>query len=598
MRTKGEWVSASRLFQHAVSSYAGLTIAYWFCVLFGLSQGIGLTLAIGSAFTFAWISFRLQRQPDANGDLLAISAFALAFALGTSALYAFNPDDSTFFHRIAYLGLREELFRPRYETRLALDHIAPISAAHLMTSWEFFLVELGRLIGSEVSGYQIGGTFLSIALYTFAVNFVVAHFFPNSTAFSRLFAVCTVMLFLTFDAAENRRIGSWLFLGGWTGKCFFAAVLIALFPAADRAFRFGSLGDWFFAYCLIIMLLGLTGSALFTLPIAAAALILAYMALRRTWRLGARPLALILIPVAVGGLFILKFGNLRDETFWHVWEKLPYRDYVALALSGREMLLYLLLFPLILFRRTIFADHQALAAFALYQAILALIVLNPLLLPVFFKLVPSDGFWRTYYLFQYPTIVALVSVAFIELIQQRRQTYALLLGLALFLGISSGSSVFGLQNSWRYPAHFKPVFQEKLPESELHSVNEAKKACPGFRDFSIVLAPEPWEVTVQMIAPSLTSIAARNMHHNFLNTNNETISEPELGRIRARDFVSGHVQGNIDDFRHYAALSDIIAMRPMAVSAAAPYVVGFKEVSSNKNYVVFCREQVITGRTH
>lgn len=70
-----------------------------------------------------------------------------------------------------------EIFSPDYDTRIAFDKVAPISAAHLMSSWEYFLTIAGGFFGSEVVGYQIGGTLISIMLYVFSVNYTVAHFF-------------------------------------------------------------------------------------------------------------------------------------------------------------------------------------------------------------------------------------------------------------------------------------------------------------------------------------------------------------------------------------------------------------------------------------
>jgi hypothetical protein len=93
-----------------------------------------------------------------------------------------------------------------------------------------------------------------------------------------------------------------------------------------------------------------------------------------------------------------------------------------------------------------------------------------------------------------------------------------------------------------------------------------------------------------MIAPSLTSVNARNMHNNFLNTSKNAVSEAKDRRIRAQNFVSGQIIGNAVDFRHFAASSDIVAMRPTAAIMATEYPCGFKEVSANGSYVVFCRE--------
>ncbi|KQP46173.1 hypothetical protein [Pseudorhodoferax sp. Leaf274] len=577
-------------FERMVGAFAGMTLAYWVCVLLHLPQTIGQVLTLGMAMALGWTCGR-QGAPSIwaeRREFCVLLGLSLSVAAGTALLYAFNPDDSTFFHRIAYLGLHGELFEPGYDTRLAFDRVAPISAAHLTTSWEYALVRVGHVAGSDVIGYQIGGTVISIVLYVFAVHYTITHFAPHAVASTKILATLSVLVFLFFDADQNRRIGAWLFLGGWTGKCFLAAALIALFPAFDRARSHDRPADWLFLACLVVFLMGLTGSALFILPIGMAALIVVDGATRGWVRGHLWAAALMGLPVLVGLVFVGKFGPLLDDSYWRAWQNMPFLEYARLTLSARSLVLYLVLVALLLWLRAPWLRVDALRRFALYQMVLACVLLNPVLLPVFQRFVPSDGFWRIFYLFQYPTIAAVIGVWLFEALRQSDVRRSMVPATLVAAGILAGGSVLSLQTQWGYPRHLKGMLAPKLSDAEYRSAAAAVLGCDRFRTPSVVLAPEPWEVTAQMLAPSLQSVAARHMRHNFSNTPQEGLALGEAERGRARDFVSAAGAGFEPDFRTVLGLGvDIVVMRP-AVAATTP-LPGFRQVHADNDYVVFCR---------
>lgn len=580
-----------KFFQNSICSLAGLTLAYWLCVLTGAGQNVGLVAVFLTAIIFWIISSRTLKDQEVNfsKEFLVLLGLSVFLASATACLYAFNPDDSTFFHRLAFLRISGEIFSPDYDTRIAFDQVAPISAAHLITSWEYFLSSVGGFFGSEAVGYQIGGTFVSIVLYVFSVNYAVAHFFPNSSAPARIAAAMTVILFLFFDADLNRRIGAWLFLGGWTGKCFLSAALITLFPAFDRAYETNRFRDWFFVFCVVVFFLGLTGSALFILPIAIGTLILTELIFYKSVRPRFVSLLLGAVPLVVGAVFIYKFGSLKDDSYWRGFAAMPFSDYVRLCLSGRGFFIYLALIPILLCK-TLEINRGALVKFSVYQLVLGVVLLNPLLHPVFLKLVPSDGFWRIYYLFQYPTIVAIIAMIAINLIKVRSYKKALISCVFLMLLIVAGGSVLSLQKQWGYPHHFKELLTEKLPEVELASVKEASKNCALFKGSAVLLAPEQWEVTAQMLEPSLMSVAARHMRHNFSNTDNSQISVPEVVRLRARNYASGLPDGSAEDFQFFINKGiGIVVVRSQVESSASSMLKGYTKVLSDDSYVVFCR---------
>jgi hypothetical protein len=584
-------VGSIKFFQNSICAFAGLTLAYWVCVLVGASQNTGTALVFFFAIIF-WIVSALSRkhENDKKGnEFVCMLVLSCAVAAAATFLYAFNPDDSTFFHRFAYLRLNGEIFSPAYDTRIAFDKVAPISAAHLITSWEFALTTVGAGLGSEVLGYQVGGTLVSIILYTFAVNYTVSHFFPNSSASIRVFTAASVILFLFFDADLNRRIGAWLFLGGWTGKCFLSAALIILFPSFDKAYETNRPKDWFFAFCVMVFFVGLTGSSLFILPLALGVLVFIELIFHKGVKLRPTSLFVSAVPLFVGGVFIYKFGSLRDDSYWRGFEAMAFSDYVWLCLSGKALFMYLFLIPIFLCK-AIDIKKSRLLRFSVYQLLLAAFLLNPLFYPLFFKLVPSDGFWRVYYLFQYPTVVAILVGTTLEYIKMGSYKKAFTLGAIYIALVIAGGSVISLQAQWGYPHHFKNFLAEKLSEAELVSVKQSAKKCARYEGFSVLLAPEQWEVTAQMLEPSLSSVAARHMQHNFSNTDASQITVPESVRIGARNFVSGLPGGSDKDFEFFIKKEiSLIVLRPQIESSAIPMLGEYRKVFSDDNYVVFCR---------
>ncbi len=97
---------------------------------------------------------------------------------------------------------------------------------------------------------------------------------------------------------------------------------------------------------------------------------------------------------------------------------------------GQSFFIYLALIPILLYR-TPEINRSRLVKFSIYQLLLGVILLNPLLHPLFLKLVPSDGFWRIYYLFQYPTVVVILAAITLNFIKIGSYKKALIPGIFL-----------------------------------------------------------------------------------------------------------------------------------------------------------------------
>jgi hypothetical protein len=243
----------------------------------------------------------------------------------------------------------------------------------------------------------------------------------------------------------------------------------------------------------------------------------------------------------------------------------------------------------VLLNRTIEANSQAIRTFALYQVALGLILINPYIVNILQTVIPPDGFWRTYYLFQYPTLIILLSAFVFHAVAIKSIRLCLIPGVALLLSLYGAVSIFTLQKAWGYPKHFKDFTQPKLEERELESVQETARKCPAMSKGAIVLAPEMWEVTVQLLFPSVTTVAARHMRHNFLNTKIEDISVSESIRREAAESVSGTNKKSIDSFKSVLERRvDIVVVSKDADELLRPSLFNYKRTSSDEAYSVYC----------
>lgn len=549
-----------------------------------MSAVVGLA-ACWRLFPKGWRQLRLGLPP-----LLSLG-IALAFALFCLCVFATNPDDTTFFHRVAFnISFGAPL--PVNDTRLAFDDIPAISAAHLVPSWEYGLVLMGSLIGSPLAGYQLLGTGLAALTVAASIEYTQRRMFPDAPAFLGPAVLGLVLILLYFDADTNRRIGTWLIIGTWTGKCFLAALLLLLFPAWDAFTRQPSARSAAFLICLIVSLTGLTGSALFILPLGlGCAYLTSALFLRRDMPFIAAGV-IAAIPLAVGAAFLFRFGNTPDTSYWQNIANHGFAEYVQLVLSPRNVLLYaaagVTAAGWSLLRKQ---GSSFVIRFLSYQLLVAATVLNPLLLPVFFSLVPADGFWRAFYLFQYPAAYILFSGAVILALSRRQVWCAVLLAAAYIGFLASGKPLWQLQGEWNYPYTFMAPGTLKLDPAETRSIAASAEPC-RLEEGGIILAPERWEVAAQMKYPRLTSVAARHMAHNFNNVAPAAeLKLPEAERVAAAALVSGY-PASIASLAPVVTLGvDVVVIAESAPPEIGALLVedGFQSVSGSEGYTVYCK---------
>jgi hypothetical protein len=342
------------------------------------------------------------------------------------------------------------------------------------------------------------------------------------------------------------------------------------------------------------LFLGLSGSALFILPIGILfAGISTYTFKSKSYSSLILMLSALMIPLLVGGVFIYQFGGLNNDSYWRMTSTMPFGEYVRITFSDRQIWLYVGLCAVIsttTHRKSL--NFKAVKSFVLYQILLALVLLNPYLVNGLQMLVPPDGFWRLYFLFQYPTLMIILIGCVVKSIQSKLHFAAILPSLALLFSLYGGKNIFTLQDEWGYPKHFKSFGLPKLEHKETNSVLEAAKKCNSLVNGGIVLAPEKWEVAVHMLFPKVNTVSARHMHHNFLNTQ-YSILMPESVRNGATNFVSGIGGGNYDYFKIIITNSvSMVVVHIDALQQAKPLLLdwGYREASEVESYIVFCRE--------
>jgi hypothetical protein len=474
-----------------------------------------------------------QEQPLRWNQLIIYHSVVIGAGIMNASVYAFNPDDTTFFHRVAYRIHEWQAAIPVGETRVAFESLPAMSPAHLISSWEFVLAAIGAIFGKPLHGYHVLGSFIAGA-FIFSAMFRILRLW-DVEFWEALCVTLATTVFLYFDADQNRRIGSWLFIGGWTGKCLLASALILLFPLLHLSWSKNRNSDWALLFCLVVSLTGLTGSSLFILPAGLACGLIAQIAASRlitpsNWKMelwkALRVCAIGAYPVVIGGVAILRFGALESDAYWRTSEAFDWKSYLGIVFSFRHWII-IACFLFCAWIGSLGAYfEQVRISLSYYIIALGLLVINPLLLPFAWKFVPPDGYWRTFYLLQYPLTVAMIfSTAFNlfreRLLAQKRLQWRGIMMLAMLIIIAvlhfrPTHSIYSLQQSWNYERSMQCPWETKLQLKPRNSIVQLNKTVPHvISQARVFLAPEEWEVAAQQLYPSLQALCARHMEHVF-----------------------------------------------------------------------------------
>jgi len=572
--------------------FAFFTVLYWFGIILRLPQAIiwlGFLCGCGAGRKIFFKNWQQARLSSATSWTVPV---ALIFAMFCVVLFATNPDDSTFFHRVAHT-LHPLSPLPVDDTRFAFDELPAISSAHLASSWEYALALIGAPLGSPLFGYQVIGSFLASIIFVAAVEQVSRKLFPKAGGLATGIIVLLTLLLMVYDADLNRRIGAWLILGGWTGKCFLSALFVLLFANWFSFAKSGSRRDTLLLVATVISMIGLTGSAFFILPIGLGSAWLTSLLFFRgkmPWFTGA---VIVALPVVIGAVFLIRFGATHDISYWDHAGSLGPVEYVTITHSYRNLVLMALVALIaILAGRITGKQSPFLMAFLAFQGFLILVLFTPFPRSVFFHFVPPDGFWRAHYLIQYPVLYTVLCGWLVMSISQKKVWISAGLGAGYLGFLLSGQSVLQLQSQWGYQQHFQTPGTFKVDPAARKSITAAAPACAPLRHGGILLAPEVWEVTAQLMYPETRSVGARHMQHNFNNWNgSRTPVLTREERNAAVSFVSNLTEDQNPIMKPIElGVTVVVSARPEdPVFERTLNAHGFELATASETYRVYCR---------
>ncbi|WP_240414717.1 hypothetical protein [Paenibacillus periandrae] len=506
---------------------------------------------------FIWFFFKHVKKtsyvtlPKLLSMRFLLILFSVSNGLLCLLLYSFNPDDPTFFNKTAVNVVNLQAQFSSNDIRLAYDDLPAMSAAHLLSSWEYFMQLVGYYsTGSMLQGYHnIGaftcGFFVPMLYFAFYRNFKL----KETTS---MILVAFTLTYLLFDAQVLRSVGSWYFISGWVGKCLLAAYLPLLFSLALHSIKSEKKEDWILYLLCVISFGGLSGSSLFIIPSSIGLIALSYLikkvlVLRSKIDFGVfRKSLIIFVPsiyiVMLGGLSIIVFGNLKDASYWES-TNLNLYNFIFVVFSPSH-LLFLTLFPIFVVlvreRKTLFYFQML----ATYQILALIVFVNPIFAKLWVEIIPKDAYWRIYYIIPYPAIVALT--LYIMFLRLKKVTNKIskfgIITLATCLILShfvTGKTVFSMQKEISFAKNFKNPWDYKLEIIPTEFIN----GLIHYRNFLnenqlVFLAPEEIEIVFQQLYPFSTTISARHMEQVFNNAQ-KPLAIDVLTRRFSERFVSG-----------------------------------------------------------
>ncbi len=546
------------------------------------------------------IAFRIEGDNPPVTAVLAV----LCLVCGVLALLAIRPDsDDTH-----YWGGRIVYFVENASVPLDLNYhdyavlnfpvYYPVNFAHTI---DLFPGYFARVLGCSVldAGHFLlpflGGAFIPLAYYL-----VLSRFRSNPLAV--IVGVAAVVAWLCLDGGGHRSHGNFALTRIWQGKCFLISAIVPLFVAFSMDwFAKGSTYNWLKLFLLGVLAAGLSGTALFLVPVLSVLLAaghllaegLSWKTLRSTFgyfvslaylagtalyvRSTVDPAHMAYLGFTEPGVplrsiwaqYHMVFGSLltySSKAFW------------AAALAG-----------ILLLR----GSHRRFLLGWILAA--AFLVFNPLVLPPITEhLTTVTGYWRLFYILPFPLTVG---IAFMEIAARKKGLafgHSLAVVLLLFVAVLAAN----LAERWDLTRTKVTVFGKlsvglghKIDpgvERDLREIMEAAIAGP-------MLSPVRYSSVISLYTNRFPQVVVRRyflMHSCLAN------GQGELGRsrVRAWEYVSGDAAVGLDDLRKLLAdhrLKNVVIdphakMLPQALESIRQH--GFKLRKQTESFLLFVRE--------
>lgn len=475
--------------------------------------------------------------------------FILALSAGIFTLVVSRPDadDFSFFHR-ALLQL-SHLDMPFFLTDTAhnVPDLPALSLSHLMTSYEPLVAMASAAIGIDpLNAYQNLSAFIVGAMLS--IVYVLLYRLFRLDNLAALGATACALVFLILDGNLHRSFGNFALIRCWQGKSILITLLV---PATYLlVWRFLISPSWQ-RFSLVLMVnicaVGLSGSGMFLLPALVFAISIAYLFSHR-FSPGRLKRVLILncasfYPAAIAIGFLS--GILHQPIDTSIWiQEWPagWLQNLSLVIGDSPTLirnlLILLALPLISLRGPL-GRH-----IALVTIVLCLMFANPLLGPVWMKVLHPGAYWRIAYLFPLPWCSGLIANRAVLRDASGRRLIRIGSAIIIFISVIHAYQFSVLPAGNSLSVRFKAPWELKFPPQELKFANSVLKHVSNKN----ILAPEEIVVVLGLLDPGIKFEAGRPAEtlHIFCNAGR---GEEGQQRIAVQRLVSACADSNAPDDR-------------------------------------------------
>ena len=474
--------------------------------------------------------------------------FVLALIVGTLGLFFSRPsnDDFSFFHR-AIVQL-QHLDQPFFtnDTAHNLPGLPPLSNTHIMTSYEPLVAMTANVIGvNPLVIYHYMSAFIAEIILIVVYILLYKEFrLTNWQSFTATLLAC---IFLFIDGNLNRSFGNIVFLTLWLGKTILWGLWMPMtLLVSHRFLSYPTLRNLYLVAMVSIGAVGLSGSGIFMIPILLCGISLAYLLsygfssthLKRALLLNCASFYSIAIAIALLSDII---PQPFDTSVWNQGWPSGWWQNLWLVIGDSATLtrnvLILLVLPFMSLRKPLNRFPVMLTG------VLCLIFANPLLGPVWVKMLKPGAYWRLAYLFSLAWCAGLI----INLVIWRSSLRVRLIRLG-FATIIIIATIHAYQFSILTPDEskasikFKVPWELKFPTAELTFVRPILKHLSNRN----LLAPENMVVVAGLLDPTIRFEATRGADtlHIFRNAGKD---DEGLRRIAAQRFVSTCADLNTSD---------------------------------------------------
>ncbi|ADK85530.1 hypothetical protein Deba_2166 [Desulfarculus baarsii DSM 2075] len=536
--TQRDYTGLDRLVAKIIDAFlvfgASATLAYYLVFFSRLPAWVWYPACVVALIAVGWLFRRIAGQPGpqprpkpgSSGPLVALILLCLlSFSIN---LFTLRPDadEFCFYHRALHAA--EHLAQPisLHHTAHDLRDLPPISPAHLLSTVEIAAALLAKALhlpAMTVVHQGLGGLTLALLPLVYFLLFRIL----GRDVWPSLAGVAGVLIFLALSGDTHQAWGNFTILRAWEGKCVLIALGLPLFWAfISRFMRRGEQADLLRLHALMLLSIGLSGSAFFLVPYSGGLLAMVSCLTGRAnghyWRNLARLTTVLVTPailaLAVVSPFFVAMSNFA------VWSSPNFSSLRAMATvigSPQAAALHAALSLLLLYHH--WRDRR-IKAFLFYAVAAALIPIMPLLDALIVKVTMAKAYWRLAYAIPLPALYGLAAACLVDRKNSKNAWWALLI-VVVCLGL------FVLKQPAINQRVIHGLHQYKFPPKQLVAVEHLSRLAS---QNAVILAPAQVAWWLGLLRPDLRFVATFPMEtkHAF-----DNYGQPEEG-IKRRQIAA------------------------------------------------------------